>query len=185
MDWHELSLKDTISKLKSSRGGLSAKEAAKRLAEDGLNSIEIKKPVSPLHILINQFKNLLVILLLLAAFISLGVSLLNPEEADFIDAFLIFAIVIANALFGFFQEFKAEKSIEALAKMAAPRATVLRDDEEIEIDSTEVVIGDVLVLGEGDQVAADARIIECFSMFADESSLTGESMPSLKKPDTM
>lgn len=181
MDWHTLSREDTLSKLDSGSEGLSGKEARERLERDGPNTIEIKKPVSPLHIFINQFKNLLVILLLFAAFISLGVGLLEPEKADFIDAFLIFAIVIANALFGFFQEYKAEKSIEALARMAAPRATVLRDGEEVEIDSEEVVAGDILVLREGDQVAADARLIEAFSMFSDESSLTGESVPTLKK----
>lgn len=181
MEWHSSALKEVFSSLNSREEGLSSQEARKRLESYGRNSIAIKKKVSPLKIFINQFRNLLVMLLLLAAIVSFAVSLVNPEEAEFMDAILIFTIVIANAVFGFIQEYKAEKSIEALTKMAAPRASVIRDGTEIEIDSEEVVPGDILILGEGDKIAADARLIECFSMYSDESSLTGESVPASKK----
>ncbi len=181
MEWHSSALEDVLRSLGASDDGLSGEEAQRRLAAYGQNSIAIKKEISPLSIFINQFKNMLVILLLLAAFVSLAISFLDPEHADILDALLIFAIVIANAIFGFVQEYKAEKSIEALTRMAAPKATVIRGGREIEIASEDVVPGDVLVLREGDKIAADARLIEAFSLFCDESSLTGESLPSLKK----
>lgn len=182
MEWHTLSVKEALKSLETSESGLSPEEAGRRLAEHGKNSIAIEKKISPLSIFINQFKNTLVILLLIAALVSLAVSYINPAESEVIDAILIFAIVVANAAFGFVQEYKAERSIEALTRMAAPRATVLRGGREYEIPSEEVVPGDVILLGEGDKVPADARLMECFSLYCDESSLTGESVPALKNP---
>ncbi|MEW6722558.1 MAG: cation-translocating P-type ATPase [Candidatus Micrarchaeota archaeon] len=179
--WHSLGEEEVLSKLRTRSGGLTTAEAEARLSEYGKNSIAIEKKISPLRIFINQFKNLLVLLLLLAAFVSLALSFINPEESEVIDAILIFAIVIANAVFGFMQEYKAERTIEALTKMSAPKARVVRGGKEIVIDSADVVPGDILLLHEGDKVAADARLIECFSMDADESSLTGESVPASKK----
>ncbi|MCI0503673.1 cation-translocating P-type ATPase [Candidatus Micrarchaeota archaeon] len=183
--WHSLSIKDVFSKLRSGSAGLGGAEARSRLGEFGPNSIAIKKDISPLRIFVNQFKSILVILLILAAMVSLALSYINPEEAETIDALLIFAIVIANAAFGFLQEYKAEKSIEALTRMAAPRASVIRDGREAEIKSEEVVPGDVLILREGDKVAADARLLESFSFYCDESSLTGESVPDSKQVGTL
>lgn len=181
MEWYAIPMKELFSQLETNEKGLTTSEATARLSKYGRNSIAIKKHISPLSIFVNQFKNMLVILLIFAAFVSLAISFMNPHEADFLDAILIFTIVIANALFGFFQEYKAEKTIEALSKMAAPRATVLRDGKETEIDAEEVVPGDILLLEEGDKVAADGRLIECFSLYADESMLTGESIPSDKE----
>ncbi|MFH1685240.1 MAG: HAD-IC family P-type ATPase, partial [Candidatus Micrarchaeota archaeon] len=181
MDWHSISLKDVFSSLKTSKSGLTSIEAKTRLGSYGPNTISIKKEISPISIFINQFKNLLVLLLLFAAFVSFMIAYLDPHESDYIDAILIFAIVIGNALFGFFQEYKAEKTIEALTKMSAPLALVIRDNQEVEIPSEQVVCGDILVITEGDKVAADARIIESFSIHCDESALTGESVPSQKE----
>ena len=181
MEWHEAEIEDVIMRQKSGSAGLSDEEASRRLGEAGPNTIAIKKSISPLRIFANQFKSMLVALLLAAALVSLALSVISPGAADALDAVLILAIVVANAAFGFFQEYKAEKSIEALSKMAAPRATVLRGGRELEIDSEGVVAGDMLILREGDKVAADARLIECFSFYCDESSLTGESVPSQKK----
>lgn len=181
MAWHSIPIEEVFSRQKCGSAGLSGAEARARLAEFGRNSIAIRREISPIRIFLNQFKSILVLLLLLAALISLALSFINPEEAELLDAILIFAIVIANAVFGFIQEYKAEKSIEALTRMAAPKATVLRDGGEVEIDSEEVVPGDVLILREGDKAAADARVIECFSFYCDESSLTGESVPEAKK----
>jgi len=164
--------------------GLSEDEARKRLAEHGLNSVAIKKEISPLSLFLNQFKNILVLLLLLAALVSFGLSFID-KQADVLDALLIFAIVIANAVFGFLQEYKAEKTMEALTRMSAPRASVMRSGKEIEIPAEEVVPGDILLLSEGDKVAADARLLESFSLYADESMLTGESVPSVKRPGTL
>jgi len=185
MEWHASGTREVLSALKSGEQGLSRADAAARLLRHGPNSIAIKKEISPLAIFLNQFRSLLVMLLLLAACVSLVLSIVNPEDAEIADALLIFAIVIANAFFGFFQEYKAERTMEELTKMAAPRATVIRDGKEVEIDASQVVPGDILLLGEGDKVAADARIIEAFSLYADESMLTGESAPVLKKNATL
>ncbi len=181
MDFHAEEQDRVLSALQASGTGLSSKEAARRLQLYGPNSIALEKEVSPLSVFIGQFKNLLVILLLCAAAVSMAIDYLNPSEGGFIDAALIIVIVIANAIFGFIQEYKAERSIEALARMASPKATVIRDGAEAEIPSEGVVPGDIILVGEGDRVPADARILECFSLYADESSLTGESVPASKK----
>jgi P-type Ca2+ transporter type 2C len=185
MDWHSEDASSLMKRLESGESGLRADEARIRLERFGRNSIALHKTISPLSIFLGQFKNLLVILLLAAALVSLALSAVNPGEGGAVDALLIFAIVVANAVFGFFQEYKAERSIEALAKMAAPRATVIRGGKEEEIDSEEVVPGDILLLNEGDKVPADARLIECFSLYVDESSLTGESVPAAKRIGTI
>jgi Ca2+-transporting ATPase len=182
MDYHSESADGLLRSLGSSKSGLEPAEAERRLASGGPNSISIKREISPLSILVNQFKNTLVILLLFAALVSLGIGFIDPEKADYIDAVLISLIVVANAIFGFFQEYKAERSIEALTKMAAPKATVVRGGREMEIDSEQVVSGDVILLDEGDKVPADARLLESFSIYSDESSLTGESVPVNKRP---
>jgi Ca2+-transporting ATPase len=181
MEWHSARVKEIFSELESDENGIGPGEVRTRLEKYGPNSIAIEKKISALSIFINQFKNMLVLLLLLAAFVSLALSFINPEESEVIDAILIFAIVLANAVFGFMQEYKAERTIEALTKMAAPKARVLREGKELNIESSEIVPGDILLLHEGDKAAADARLIECFSMDSDESSLTGESVPAHKK----
>ncbi len=189
MEFHSQSVEDAYAELKSGRNGLTSQEAQMRLATYGKNIIQLEKKISPFKIFINQFKNLPVILLIIAAIISAVLGILSTDheakEEAFIDSFLIFTILIANALFGFAQEYKAEKSIEALKKLSAPKATVLRDGEEVDIPATDVVPGDVLVLQEGDRIAADARVIESISLYADESILTGESAPVSKEAGAM
>ncbi|MBD3210922.1 calcium-translocating P-type ATPase, PMCA-type [Candidatus Micrarchaeota archaeon] len=185
MGWHTLSSEKVIKKLESSPKGLSEEAAEKRLEEYGPNKITVEKGVSPLTIFVNQFKNLLVIILIIAATISLALSYFEPGEAEAIDAYLIFGIVIANAIFGFVQEYKAEKTIEELTKMSAPMATVLRNGKEKEINSEKVVPGDIILLDEGDKVPADAKLIESFSLQVDESALTGESFPAEKRPGVL
>jgi len=161
MNWHSISLKEVFSSLKTSKSGLTSTEAKMRFESHGPNTISIKKEISPVSIFINQFKNLLVLLLLFAAFVSFMIAYLDPHDGDYIDAILIFAIVIGNAAFGFFQEYKAEKTIEALTKMSAPLALVIRDKKEIEIPSDQVVCGDILVIArrQGCSRCKDNRII--------------------------
>ncbi|HIH09872.1 MAG TPA: cation-transporting P-type ATPase [Candidatus Diapherotrites archaeon] len=173
-DWHALSEKEALTRLASSAGGLGSAEAAKRLLKYGKNSIEKGKKVSALHILIEQFASPLVLILIAAAAVALFFG-------EGVDAALIIAIVIANAAFGFVQNYNAERSIEALAKMGAPKAVVIRDGEIREISSFEVVAGDVILLGEGCKIPADARIIESGDLSIDESVLTGESSPESKR----
>ncbi|MFH2023590.1 MAG: cation-transporting P-type ATPase [Candidatus Micrarchaeota archaeon] len=175
--WHTLSVEDTLGQLKTSRRGLTDDEVAARIAKHGKNTINIKKQISPLKIFINQFRSLLVIILIFAAFVSLAIGFIDPGDGDFFDAILIFAIVIANAVFGFVQEYKAEKTMDALSKMSAPSATVIRNGKEKEVASEDLVPGDMVVFAEGDKVAADTRILESFSLYVDQSMLTGESVP--------
>lgn len=155
--------------------------------EEGLKNEEVKnrnqkknelvspKKESYFQKFVKEFKDPLVIILLLAATISLIV-----EPSDWIESIIILIVVLINATLGVIQESKAEKSLEALKKMTTPRTKVLRDNEIIEINSSDVVVGDILVLEAGDYVPADARIIRCTNLKVDESSLTGESEPSTK-----
>jgi len=177
-----LSENEVIKSLDSSFKGLTSKEAKSRLNKFGLNELKRKKKISPILIFLKQFNNILIWILIGAVIISF---ILNEK----IDGIVILVILIFNATFGFIQEYKAEKAIEALKKLTALQAKVIRNKETIIIPTYEIVPGDILILSEGDKVPADARIIECHSLETIESSLTGESLPILKsikilKPDT-
>ena len=154
--------------------GLTQKEAELRLAKYGPNALARAQGFSALGLFINQFKNGLVLLLLVA-----GVASFFMGEQ--LDALLILAIVLLNALLGFFQEYRAEKSLEKLRQLSSPTASVLRDGTEQKLDASLLVPGDIIVLREGDKVPADARIIESRSLQTLEAALTGESLPVLKQ----
>lgn len=174
--WHSLSGGKAIAELGSDPNGLSEEEAKRRLARFGYNELEPEKKISPFSIFLRQFKNVLVIILLVATVMSLALG-------ETVDATVILAIVVAIALLGFFQEYRAERSLEALKKMAALTATVIREGLQSEIPARMVVPGDLVVLSVGDKVPADARLIEAFNLKADEAALTGESVPSDKSVD--
>ncbi|HDI02792.1 MAG TPA: calcium-translocating P-type ATPase, PMCA-type, partial [Candidatus Aenigmarchaeota archaeon] len=157
--------------------GLTEEEAKRRLKKYGKNVIERKERVGALKIFISQFTSPLILLLVAAAILSLFVNYLQHESS--LDSILILLIVFAAGVAGFIQDYKAEKAIEALQKMATPKARVIRNGKEIEIDSSEIVPGDLVVLEGGDVVPADAEIIEGY-LEVDESPLTGESR-SVKK----
>jgi Ca2+-transporting ATPase len=157
-----------LKQLDTSANGISRAEAAQRLEKYGPNTLKEEKKISPWEILFGQFKNFLIILLIAATVISLFLG-------ETLDAIVIFAIVIASALLGFYQEFRAEKAMEALKAMSSPTASVIRDGEEIEIPSADVVPGDIMVLTAGDRMPADGRLIEAINTRIDEASLTGES----------
>lgn len=159
--------------LSANETGLSRQEAMKRLGEFGPNELREERKRSAIRLLLEQFKNLLVVILLIATAISLAVG------EDY-DAIVIIVIVIAVAVLGFFQEYRAEKALEALKKMTAPTALVLRDGKKIKTETREIVPGDILLLYSGDRVSADARLIEVVNLETDESSLTGESTPVSK-----
>ena len=154
----------------SKRDGLSQEEAQRRLAQFGHNELAAGEKVSPWKIFLEQFKNFLIIILLVAVVLSAIVG-------EVADAVVIFVIVLFAAGLGFIQEYRAEKAMEALKKMAAPMASVLRNGKEEEIPSRELVPGDVIILRTGDRIPADARLIEAVNLKADEASLTGESVP--------
>ncbi len=176
MDWHSLDVKEVFKTLSSSTEGLSSKEAAERLSKYGKNELKKKSKVNPLTILLNQFKSFLVLILLAAA----GLSYITGET---LDAVMIFIIVILNAVLGFVQEYRAEKSIEALRKMITPMARVLRDGMEAELPAAKLVPGDIILIEAGDKLPADARIVECIELQVDESALTGESVPAKKSSE--
>ena len=176
--WHRLTEQSVFERTGSSRDGLSAKEAARRLVEIGPNELQEAKAISPWAIFAGQFKSLIIWILIVAGGISgfLG---------EVVDAIAIFAIVVLNAVIGFFQEFNAEKSIAALRKLTAPRAKVRRDGKLTVVPAREIVPGDVIELESGDLVAADARLIEAVSLRCVESALTGESEAVDKRAITL
>jgi Ca2+-transporting ATPase len=180
MVWHSDSLEDIFSELDTDREGLTEEEAERRLEKEGENRIEREDSASPLQILLSQFQDNLIYLLIFAAIVSGIVGILDPEHG-FTEPIIIFLILFFNGVFGFVQDYKAEKSIEALKKMSTPNATVIRDGKKTEIDSTEVVPGDIIHLEQGDAVPADARLIEEDSLSTDEAALTGESTNVTKR----
>lgn len=165
---------DVLNSLESSSiKGLTGIAAHSRLKEYGTNVLKLEKRISTFRRFLNQFKSPVIIILIVAAIItgSLG---------EFTDTIAIMVIVIINALIGYFQEAKAEKAVEALKNLSAPKAKVLRDGDIIEVNASDVCLGDILMLEAGDYVPADARIIQASQLSADEAVLTGESLPTNK-----
>jgi len=180
--WYKLSIAETTKTLDSMSTGLSSEQAKARLQKYGPNTLKTEKKISPWKLLFEQFKNILVIILLLAVVLSIVIGVINWEPgagmpSEITDSIVIFAIVIAVIILGFIEEFRSEKALEALKKMAAPTATVLRDGTEKEIPATQLVPGDIVILTTGDRVPADLRLVETVNLTTQEASLTGESTP--------
>jgi Ca2+-transporting ATPase len=182
--WHALDERDILENLKTEITGLTTEEARKRLDEYGPNELESEKKKSKLILLMDQFRNPIILILIGAALISLIANKL-------ISVYVILIVIIFNTFLGFFQEYKAEKSLEALKSMASPEAEVLRDCldfggcTEKRIKTREIVPGDILLLDTGDIIPADARLYETVNLEIDESILTGESMPVMKNSVTL
>ncbi|MGQ9873880.1 MAG: cation-translocating P-type ATPase [Chloroflexus sp.] len=168
--WHALNLSAVFTHLNSSPTGLTQDEAAKRLSIYGPNELQSATRISPWTLLINQFKNVLIIILLIAT----GLSLVLGHG---IETVAIIVIVLFAVLLGFIQEYRAERAIEALRRMAAPNATVLRDGIEQTVPAHTLVPGDIVLLRAGDRVPADLRLIEALNLQVEEAALTGESVP--------
>ena len=167
-----------LEQVKATADGLSAQEAARRLEEHGPNQLAEGKKKSPLVVFLEQFKDLLVFILAVAAVISMVSG--NVEST-----LVIFAVLIMNAVLGTVQYLKAEKSLESLKAMSAPVAKVLRDGVRQEVAGPKVVPGDIVYLEAGDLVVADGRLLECYSLKVNESSLTGESEAVEKTADAL
>lgn len=176
MNYFNKSVEDALTELNSSRDGLNTTEAKKRLETNGANELLEKKEKGVLSVFLSQFADLLVIILIIAAIIS---SLTGSSESTFV----IICVIIANAIIGTVQHFKAQKSLKSLKEMSAPSSRVIRDGKKQEIMSRELVEGDVIVVEAGDVVPADARIIKSFSLKINESALTGESEAIEKTED--
>ena len=173
-EWFHLSEEEALGRLEAARSGLSSREAAVRKEEFGPNALRAGEKRSALQVFLDQFKDLLVIILIIAAVISM-------ISGDVESTAVIFAVLLLNAVLGTVEHQKAEKSLDSLKSLSAPMAGVLRDGRRQEILSSDVVPGDILLLEAGDMVAADGRLLETYSLLVNESSLTGESINVEKK----
>ncbi len=174
MDYYNHSLKKIYKELKTDEKGLSSEEAKARLEKYGPNKLESKKKISPLMIFLSQFNDPVI-------WVLIGAAIISAVLGEIIDLYVILAILIANAVIGFIQEYNAEKAIEALKKMASLKAIVVRDGEETEIEAEELVPGDIILLSPGEKIPADARLISVNNLQTQEAALTGESLPVKKE----
>jgi len=168
--WHHLSAEEAFHELESQPLGLNQAQAAERLIKYGPNELQAAKRISPWEILLEQFKNILILILLGATAISLFLG--HGIESIVIAVIVLFAVGL-----GFVQEYRAERAIEALRQMAAPTATVLRDGAEVKIPAKDLVPGDLIILRTGDRVPAEGRLLEAVNLQLEEAALTGESVP--------
>lgn len=165
--------------------GLSTQKAAELQAKYGANKLQEKKKKSNFQRFLDQFKDAMIIILIVAAIVSFGVICAEKNWSELFEPALILLIVILNAIMGVYQEGKAEKALDALKNMSAPHARVIRDGEEMIIDASELVPGDIIKLEAGDFVPADARLLQSASLKSEESALTGESVPSEKDAEAV
>lgn len=178
MDWHRIDIKKIFEITGSSEQGLTSESVLHKQTESGKNKLDDVRKKPAWMMFLNQFRDFMILVLIAAAIVS-GII------GDLTDTIIILVIVILNAILGFVQEYRAEKALEALKKMAALNASVIRDGKVQSIDAEEIVPGDVVILETGNIVPADIRIFEAFSLKADESSLTGESVSVNKNPETL
>ena len=168
--WHTLDKEQVLAQLDASPQGLSAAEAAQRLERHGRNELQERGLRSPWAVLAGQFAETMVLVLLIAAAVSLAIG-------ETTDAIMVLIIVILNALLGFTQEYRAERAMAALKRLSVPTVRVRRDGETREVEAATLVPGDIILLEAGDRVAADARVLESVNLRAEEAALTGESVP--------
>ena len=175
LPWHSMEMDSLLSELDTDpQQGLAAEEAEKRLGIYGYNELATEEKTSPFTLFINQFKNTLIIILLIA-------TVLSAVVGELVDAGIIVVIVMFCAVLGFIQEYRAERALDALKKMLTPTITVLRGGKEHEVLAKELVPGDILVLEAGDRIPTDGRLSEIHSLQCDEAPLTGESFPVEKE----
>lgn len=172
--WHQLS-EEQLTKTLDTDGekGLSREQADERLQEFGPNELAEKRGDSPLKLLLNQFKDFMVLVLV-------GATIISGLLGEMLDALTIIAIILINGVLGFYQEYRAERSLRALKELSAPFAKVIRGGELLHIPARDLVSGDLVLLESGDRVPADLRFVECNDCSVDESALTGESVPVVK-----
>ena len=177
--WHCLAREAAEQALATSLSqGLSANEAARRLAADGRNVLREAPPRPAWRMLLDQFRDFMILMLIAAALISAAIG-------EGIDSLAIVAILLVNACIGFVQEYRAAQAMQALKRLAAARARVLRGGEPAEIDAAELVAGDLVILEAGDLIPADVRLVEAAAFTVDESVLTGESVPVEKQIEAL
>ncbi|MEM2810079.1 MAG: cation-translocating P-type ATPase [Candidatus Methanomethylicia archaeon] len=188
--WHSMEINEILRELNTNLNGLTHEEAKKRLEKYGYNEIKTVKRRTPLQMFLDEFKDIFILLLIAASIFSAVIGyweLIHGGEfmESFADVITIMAIVMLCAITGFIQEYRAEKAVEALRKMAAPKARVIRNGIEEIIPARELVPGDIILLEEGDRIPADARLIEAIELRTNEAILTGESTPVIKEVTTL
>src|SRR4030042_4190133 len=181
--WHTGKIDDVMLELDVTHEGLTTQEAQERLKKDCYNELVAKKRRTALHMFLDEFKDIFILLLIAAVIFSAIIGyydiITGAEEAfeAFADAIIIGVIILMVAITGFVQEYSAEKAIDAMKKLTAPKAHVIRDGKEVIIPAKEIVPGDILVMESGDHIAADARVLESVELKTIEAVLTGESTP--------
>jgi P-type Ca2+ transporter type 2C len=170
MEWHQLSLAEIYKQTGTGVGGLSSDVVSQKRIQYGPNELLVKKKKPAWLIFLSQFSDFMILVLIAAAMVSGFIG-------DITDSLIILVIVLLNAILGFVQEYRAEKAMEALKKMASLQAQVIRDGKPIALPSAEIVPGDIVLLDAGNAVPADLRLTESYSLRIDESALTGESVP--------
>ncbi len=175
--WHSMDADAVLKKLNTSEKGLKPADVGECLSFYGPNRLEERGGTTPFDILVEQFKDFLILLLMAAAAVSLGIGFMEESPQEMVEAGLILVIVAFIVVVGFYQQYSAEKELEALKKMMSPQARVLRDGVEQTVDAADLVPGDVVLVEAGTRVPADIRLLEAVELKADESSLTGESTP--------
>ncbi|HII85296.1 TPA: cation-translocating P-type ATPase [Candidatus Bathyarchaeota archaeon] len=191
--WHSKKIEAVILELGSDSKGLSAEKIELKRREFGYNELRERKKTSALQIFLSQFRNIFALMLIIALIISVVLGYYEAQVLHdsritieaFVDGIAIGAIVILNAIIGFVQEYRSEKAMDALKKLATPNARVIREGEEEQIPARELVPGDILLLEAGDRIAADGRLLEVIDISIDESVLTGESNAVCKTTETL
>ena len=183
--YHDIGVDEALERAESSRNGLTKEESEKRLKRDGLNEFDAVKKKNLFQKFIAQFKDVMILVLIAAAIVSAVIAIVRKDYMDLIDSGIIMLIVLLNAVIGLVQENKAEAALDALKNMNKPYSKVLRDGERASVKSSEIVVGDVVILEAGDVVPADLRLISSASLKIEEAALTGESVPSEKNADVI
>ncbi|MFH1787097.1 MAG: cation-translocating P-type ATPase [archaeon] len=177
-NWHSIDIEDTARSLSADIRGLASGDASRRLGEYGKNKLEGGKRITTVEIFLRQFKNFII-------YVLIGAAAISYYLGEMLDVWIITFVIFFVAFLGFYQEFRAERSMESLKELSAPHAVVMRDGVKKEILAEEIVPGDVILLEAGRRIPADARIIDATDLKSDESALTGESIPVLKKAGTL
>lgn len=182
-EYYKLTTKETLEQVRSCMDGLHADDAMQRLSQNGPNKLKETKKKGWIVKFLEQFKDVMLIILMISAVLSAFVSVKTGEP--FTDTIIIFFVVFLNAILGVVQESKAEKAIDALKKMSLPYIKVKRDNKVLSIKTEELVVGDIVLIEAGDTIPADMRIIISHSLKVEEAALTGESVPEEKSSDAI
>ena len=181
MEQYAKTKREVLERLASGEGGLTSAEAARRLEKNGANALSEGKKKSKLLLFLAQFTDLMTVILIIAAALSAGLAVATGDKSELADTVILLAVILLNAIIGFFQQYRADTAIAKLKKLSACEAKVVRDGRVVRADAETLVVGDVVELEEGDRIPADCRVLYAEDFRCDESMLTGESKPVRKR----